>query len=79
MVGCFLYPLGSKLAYATELEAIIYPLDFTKLRGWPYVWLECDWSYAVNLLKAYSYDILGFVMLDGLPASVLFLLSILGD
>lgn len=60
VMGYFLCPLGSKMAFVAKLETIIQALKFDKLHGCTHIWLEADSFYTVQLLSSHSIDVLWF-------------------
>ena len=52
--GAFAIPLGKSFAYEAELVGAIHAISYAFDFGWTNLWLECDSSYVVTLLRTRS-------------------------
>ena len=52
--GAFAIPLGKAFAFEAELAGAIHAISYAHDFGWTNLWLECDSSYLVTLLRTRS-------------------------
>lgn len=55
--GCFSIKMGIAFAFEAELLAAILAIEAAAERNWCHLWLECDSTYVVNLLKSKSKEV----------------------
>ena len=57
LLACFSFHIRSSLAYVAELRAAIYAIKKAWERGWHHLWIECDSTYVVNVLKSRATEV----------------------
>lgn len=55
--GCFIVHMLSTFAYESELQVVLYAVDFSSKFWWNHLWFKCDNTYLVNLLSTLSLEV----------------------